>query len=52
MKTELESICGLVRDCGLFIRDIDRDRDGRPIAYDRPCSVVARNRAAVPLTEH
>ncbi len=24
MKTELESICGLVRDCGLFIKDIDR----------------------------
>ena len=32
---------GIVTDC-----------DGRPIAYDRPCSVVARNRAAVPLTEH
>ena len=24
MKTEFESICGLVRDCGLFIKDIDR----------------------------
>ena len=24
MNTEIESICGLVRDCGLFIKDIDR----------------------------
>ena len=32
---------GIVTDC-----------DGRPIAYDRPCSIIARNRAAVPLTEH
>ena len=25
MKPELESICDLVRACGLFIKDIDRD---------------------------
>lgn len=38
---------------GLIVTEaggIVSDYDGQPLAYDRPCSVLARNQAAIPIT--
>ena len=65
MKHDSEAICELMRECGRSIKDIDRatlqidskaghanfvtDIDGNAIAYDRKSSILARNKAAVPI---